>query len=181
MTTRRFRGSHPVTEATYAVFSEPEVAAIGELARCAGWRDDPEWIGRALVPPVSSDIAEAALSTLEAVGSLVRDSNGHLVVGRDNWATQHDVLPPIVALALYKLNRVLLARAAMALEGIPPEERQFGNITCAVPASAVRRCSPSWSAARVLATGCTCCVLSCSRSRRRDAQSISITRYGSSP
>jgi uncharacterized protein (TIGR02147 family) len=110
---------------------------VFELARCEGWRDDPEWIGRSLQPPISSEEAAAALRTLTTMGALVPDDTGNLRLSRVDWATGHVVEDDVANLAVDRLHRTLLSRAPDVLDKVPYNERQFGTITFAVNAEMV--------------------------------------------
>lgn len=134
LTTKRFHGARRLRDARISVLSDPEVCAVFELARCAGWRDDPESIARSLQPASTIAAAAAALEVLKTAGMLVPDATGTLTPTEPEWATDHDV---DIKLAADQLHRRLLARAPDVLETVPYEERQFGALTFAIPASVV--------------------------------------------
>ena len=134
LTTRRFRSAQKVTEATFTVLSDPEVAAVFELARCEGWRDDPEWIARSLQPPTTPGAAEAAVQVLKTAGMLVPDPSGKLCASNPEWASDHQI--PI-EMAADRLYRRLLARAPDVLDAVPADQRHFGSLTCAVSSGLV--------------------------------------------
>ncbi len=136
-TTRRFKGAHRVTDATFTVLSDPEVAAVFELARCRGWRADGNWIAQALIPPITAGAAMAALEVLKTVGMLVRDAEGGLAVPEREWRTEHDLEYDVVNAAADRLHRRILATAPEVLDVVPAPERQFGALTFAVSASVV--------------------------------------------
>jgi uncharacterized protein (TIGR02147 family) len=137
LTTRRFHNAPRLNEATFTLLSDPVVGAVYELARCEGWRDDPDWIAAALRPPTTRDVAVAALDVLEAAGVLSRDAEGRLRSMVGELTTDHDIHLDVVNLAADKLHRRILARAPDLLSAVPHEQRQFGALTFAVPASAV--------------------------------------------
>jgi uncharacterized protein (TIGR02147 family) len=137
LTTRRFRSAPRLNEATFALLSDPVVGAVFELARCEGWRDDPDWIASALQPPTTREAAVAALDVLMAAGGLTRDADGRLQAGSGELATDHDVLQDVLNQAVDQLHRQILGRAPDVLSAVPHAERQFGAMTFAVPAQAV--------------------------------------------
>jgi uncharacterized protein (TIGR02147 family) len=110
-----------------------------ELAQCEGWRDDPEWIGRSLRPPISTEAAAAVLSSLQTVGALVPGENGKLRAGHAEWATPHVVFPGAVNLALVRRHKAFLARAPAVLDEVPHHERYFGTLTFPADAELVKR------------------------------------------
>jgi len=137
LTTRRFRSAPRVNEATLTILSDPVVGAVFELARCEGWRDDPDWIASALQPPTTREVAVAALDVLMAAGALTRDADGRLQAGGSEIATEHDIHAEVLSLAAAELHRRIFARAPGLLAAIPHEQRQFGALTFAVPSQAV--------------------------------------------
>ena len=137
LTTRRFHAAPRLNEATFTLLSDPVVGAVFELARCEGWRDDPDWIATALRPPTTREVAVAALDVLVAAGELVRDGNGRLQARQGELATDHDIHHEVMSRAADKLHRRILARAPDLLDAVPHTERQFGALTFAVPARAI--------------------------------------------
>jgi uncharacterized protein (TIGR02147 family) len=137
LTTRRFRGARRLTEAAFTILSDPEVAAVFELARCDGWRADPEWIARSMIPPISVDAADRAIDALSTAGILVPDEHGHLVMPSREWATDHDVTNDLVNLAVDRLHRRILSRTAQVLDSIPYPERHFAALTFCIPEKSV--------------------------------------------
>ena len=136
LTTRRYRSAPRVNEATYTLLSDAVVGAVFELARCEGWRGDPDWIASALHPSTTREVAVAALDVLMAAGVLTRDADGRLQVG-ESQATDHDVHHDVVNRAVDQFHRQILARAPDVLSTVPHAERQFGALTFAVPSKAV--------------------------------------------
>src|SRR4030095_12707026 len=103
LTTRRFHSAPRVNEATFTLFSDPVVGAVFELARCEGWRDDPDWIAAVLRPPTTREVAVAALDVLMARGALRRDADGRLQAGGSEIATEHDIHADVLSLAAAEL------------------------------------------------------------------------------
>ena len=139
LATPRFRGSSRPEGAAIAVLSDPDMSAVMELARCDGWRDDPEWIARSLRPPISPEAAAAALTALQTVGALVLGEDGKVRLGRADWATDHRVAAGVASLANARLHRAFLGRAPDMLDTVPTDERQFGTMTFAVDAELVKQ------------------------------------------
>jgi uncharacterized protein (TIGR02147 family) len=139
LTTQRFRGSSRPYGAAIAVLSDPDTTAVMELARCDGWRDDPEWIARSLRPPISPEAAAAALTALQTVGALVLGEDGKLRLGQAEWSTGHTVVPGVASLANIRLHKAFLARAPAVLDDVPHDQRQFATMTFAVNAELVQQ------------------------------------------
>ncbi|MFT4979932.1 MAG: hypothetical protein ACI8S6_005844 [Myxococcota bacterium] len=122
---RQFRTANRVTEHTYELFARWYNAAIAELARCVGWRAEPEWIAQTLIPSITAEAAAEALTTLETLGILVRDGQGALVASTEHWVTDHEVTLSAMSLGLYKQHTWMLSRAEKALEEFDWAERHF--------------------------------------------------------
>ena len=139
LTTQRFRGANRKEGAAALILSDPDVSAVLELARCEGWRDDPEWIARSLRPPISPEAAAAALTALQTVGALVPGEDGKLRLGYAHWSTGHTVVPGVASLANIRLHKAFLARAPAVLDDVPHDQRQFATMTFAVNAELVKQ------------------------------------------
>ena len=129
---RRFRLALTDEDRMYLVFSRWYYPAIIELARCPGFRPDPDWIADVLIPRVSRDEVVEALDVLLRGKFLVPDANGRLLPSREAFATSHQV-GRVTSVALANLHRWMLARAPDALDEFPKEERHFGTMSLAVP------------------------------------------------
>lgn len=130
-TSKSFREARRATDDTYELYSDRVVASTLELAQCAGFKDDPDWIAAHLWPRATRAEVVNALSVLERLGALRRDEQGQLRSTETTWVTEHEVDPGLVNLALVGLHRDAMARATQALEQIPWTERHFA--TLAVP------------------------------------------------
>jgi uncharacterized protein (TIGR02147 family) len=70
---RAFHAARRLDDLTCRLFGEWYLQAIAELARCEGFRPDPEWIADVLRPRIAPADAESAIDTLCELGLLVRD------------------------------------------------------------------------------------------------------------
>lgn len=131
-TARSFREANRVTADTYELFSERVVASTLELARCAGFRDDPDWIAQQLWPRATRAEVVRALEVLTRLGCLRRDAEGRRQAPAETWVTEHEVDPGVVSLALVGLHKDSMARASLALDQIPWTERHFATIALPV-------------------------------------------------
>lgn len=107
--------------------------AIRELATCAGFRADPEWIAATLRPRITPAQARKGLDLLLALGLLARRPDGGVEVTTTSLVTPHEV----AALAVYEYHRGMLARAAEALSTAAPPERHYCGVTVAIPEALV--------------------------------------------
>lgn len=133
--TRRFRDARKIEGAGFEYLSSWYYPAIRELAHRPDFEDDPEWIARTLRPKISPPRARRALDALLGMGLLVRGDDGRLHPSEASVATPHEV----AGLAVHNYHQGMLERAQEAITGFDPEERHFGGVTVAVPASLVPR------------------------------------------
>ncbi len=137
---RAFQFSRGMTDRQYELFSEWHHAAIHELAHCGGFRADPAWIAKTLVPPITEAEAAASLELLKDLRMLeVADDAAGLrptagMVVDNEWGT-------VTArrAAARKLHRMMLARAADALDEFSSDERLMIGATVAVADRDVER------------------------------------------
>lgn len=85
----RHRASPDLSEEYHRHISTWYVGAVLELSSCDGFRPDPAWIGRTLVPAITTEQAEEALTTLVRLGMLIPDEQRGLV-----RVDAHVVSPP---------------------------------------------------------------------------------------
>lgn len=111
------------------------VSAILELATCAGFRPDAEWIASRLVPAIEPAEAAAVWASLVAA-NLVRERP-------DGTFDVRSLLQPSevhhrAGAAAAALHEVVLGLAAQSLPG-PPDERRGAVITMALSEDTARR------------------------------------------
>ena len=103
------------------LFSRWWYLAITELALCEGFRDDPEWIAKTLVPAITVDQAREALARLARLGMLV-----------DGKAASREIRQFVMQRDLQDSAKRLIEMASNALYAVPMPERQFIMATTAV-------------------------------------------------
>lgn len=132
---RRYRKAHKLDLAQAAYHSTWYLPAIRELATRADFRDDPAWIGRLLVPPISKDDARRAVATLIELGMLVRDASGRLIQGEALVSTGAETR----SLHIANYHRMMMERAAEAIDLFPSEDRDVSSLTVCLGEDGVRR------------------------------------------
>ncbi len=68
-----FRNAHRLDAVQATYFSKWVHSAILALAGCRGFRSDPEWIAKTLIPPITPDEARKAVRYLVSVNLLVEE------------------------------------------------------------------------------------------------------------
>lgn len=129
--TRRFREARKVEGQGVEYLSCWYYPAIRELATCAGFRPDPEWIARTLRPPISTAQAQKALDVLISLGFL-KLQDGVLMPADASLVTPHEV----AGMAVYNYHSGMIERAKDALTA-PAPERHYCAVTVAIPAALV--------------------------------------------
>jgi uncharacterized protein (TIGR02147 family) len=127
--TRRFREARVVEGAGMSYLSHWFIPATRELAACADFRADPEWIAKTLRPEITVPQARRALDTLVALGMMEVHPSGKATLREASVATPHEVAD----LGVHNYHNGMLDRARDALLDFPQEERHFLGVTIAIP------------------------------------------------
>jgi len=129
---KAFEFGRSLSTPQYRLFSAWHHLAIHELACCAGFRPEPDWIASTLVPSITPGQAAESLELLEELGLLERDESGALHprsgIVVDNEGHRGDVQRR----ATRQLHHALLARAVSALDDFGPDERLMNGACFAV-------------------------------------------------
>lgn len=131
---RKYRQAHKLDLAHAAYHSAWFIPAIRELAASRRFRDDPEWIARQLLPPISSTEARRALEVLFELGMLAR---------KEDRIVQSDTLvstgPETRGLHITSFHQVMTERAVASIDLVAPEERDISCLTLNVGEDGLRR------------------------------------------
>lgn len=125
---RRYRETHKLDVAQEQYHAHWYVPAVRELCARADFVDDPKWIAKTLLPPITPGQARQAISALCALGLLVRDDAGRLrqadpLVETPDRALGHQVV---------RYHREMMRLASEALERVPREEREIASLTLCI-------------------------------------------------
>jgi uncharacterized protein (TIGR02147 family) len=90
--------------------------------------EDPAWIGRRLIPPISPQQAQKALDLLLQLGLLKRDESGRLVQSDAFISTGDEVTSTSVA----NYHRTMIQMGAEALDRFPGPDRDISSVTMAL-------------------------------------------------
>ena len=127
-THRKHRKVHKLERGMFDALSHWYYPAIRELVTCEGFRDDPEWIARHVVPSITPAQARKALETLIRVGLLSRDDKGTLILGDPLLSTG----PEVRSLAVRNFHKQMIGRASEAIETVDIEDREISGTTVAL-------------------------------------------------
>ncbi|MET0282891.1 MAG: TIGR02147 family protein [Polyangiales bacterium] len=121
---RRFRQAHPLDDEYAAYHAHWYVPAVRELAARKDFEADPKWIAARLMPAITSRQATRALKVLRELGLLVEDKGklrqAHALVKTPDKPLSHHVV---------RFHRVMMERAAEALDLVPREQREIASLT----------------------------------------------------
>jgi uncharacterized protein (TIGR02147 family) len=123
-----FRGycrARPLDGAQADYYAHWYIPAVRELAISPGFREDHDWIAKALIPTITPEDAARALRVLTELGLLVRGEDGQLLQGDPLVSTGPEARSVLVA----RYHRTMLERAAAAIDLVPASERDISSLT----------------------------------------------------
>ncbi len=133
--TRRYRDAARLQDQHLAFLSAWHHAAIHELAACGGLVADAAHVAARLRHAVPVAEVRASLALLQSLGMLVADADGRLRPASATLVTPHEG----VADAARHFHTGAIERAVAELGRLDAEQRHFGAVTAAVPASLLPR------------------------------------------
>jgi uncharacterized protein (TIGR02147 family) len=128
MQSRTFRYIHPLRQDQYRYYAEWYNIPIRELATLPEFSEDPGWIARSLLPPISPQQAQKALDLLLQLGLLERDESGRLVQADAFISTGDEVTSTSVA----NYHREMIQKGSEALDRFPGPDRDISSVTMAL-------------------------------------------------
>jgi uncharacterized protein (TIGR02147 family) len=99
--------------------------AIRELVASPHFREDPRWLARQLLPPITAAEAKRSLALLLELGLVVRDERGKLRQARTTVTTG----PEARSRQLKSFHRTMMEHAKSSIERIPAGERDISSLT----------------------------------------------------
>jgi uncharacterized protein (TIGR02147 family) len=132
---RSYKKAHRLDMAHAAYHSAWYLPAIRELAATSRFRNDPEWISRALLPPITRAEAQRAIETLVELGMLVPEADGRLRQTEALVSTG----PETKGLFIANYHRAMMERAAAAIDLVPAEERDISSLTLCTGEDGIQR------------------------------------------
>lgn len=128
---RQFREVHPLDGVYEAYHSRWYIPAIRELALRADFCADPKWVASKLMPSIGVRQAAHALKVLEELGLLTADEEGKLRATHSLVQTPED--QPL-GHHIAQFHRVMMERAADAIDLVPREQREIASLTLCLSA-----------------------------------------------
>jgi len=140
----RFRKVHKLDAAQSAYHSEWHIPAVRELVTRPDFQEDPAWIAKTLLPPISPVAAKRALSVLLELGLLVRGDSGRLRQPEELVETPEGPLGHHVV----EFHRAMMRHAADALDRVARDEREIASLTLCLSTAQFERLKTEISAFR---------------------------------
>ena len=128
MRSRSFRYIHPLRQDQYRYYAEWYNIPIRELTILPEFSENPGWIARSLLPPISPQQAQKALDLLLQLGLLERDESGRLVQADAFISTGDEVTSTSVA----NYHREMIQKGSEALDRFPGPDRDISSVTMAL-------------------------------------------------
>ena len=125
---RPFRYIHPLRQDQYRYYTDWYNIPIRELTMLSEFSEDPSWIARRLIPPISPQQAQKALDLLLQLGLIKRDESGRLVQTDAFISTGDEVTSTSVA----NYHRAMIEKGAEALDRFPGPDRDISSVTMAL-------------------------------------------------
>ena len=131
----RYRKAQRIEVAQAAYHSTWYMPAIRELVVSPAFREDPEWVAAALVPPVKPQDVKSAIETLLELGLLHRDPHGQLrqtsAVVSTGAQTQ--------SMHIRNYHAQMLERAGASMELVPAAQRDITSLTFCLPEDGIEK------------------------------------------
>lgn len=122
---KRYRSVYVLDRAQEAYHSRWYIPVIRELLVRPDFREDARWLSRQLMPAITQREAEQAIAILLELGLVARNDAG--VLQQVDSLVQTPEGP--LGLHVLRFHRVMLERAAEALDTVPRAEREFESLT----------------------------------------------------
>ena len=125
---RKFRQAHHLTHDHFEYLKRWYYAAIREMVSLPDFKEDYEWIAKALRPSITKAEAAAAIQVLLRLGLLKRDRAGQLEQADNALATADEVN----SLAVTNYHKSMIQKAGEALTECKGNDRSVSALTVAM-------------------------------------------------
>ena len=121
---RAYKKVHPLADSQYLYFKHWYFSAVREIVALPGFKEDPHWIAKNIVPAISPLEARRAVEGLLKLGLLIRDDRGKLIQAESNITTPDEVSSTYVG----NWHKEYLKRAAESIDSVPRERRDISAV-----------------------------------------------------
>lgn len=123
-----FRYIYPLRREQFRYYADWYNLPVRELTALPGFSEEPEWIARSLIPPISPQQARKSVDLLLQLGLLERDPSGRLVQ-TDAFVSTGD---EVTAASVVHYHREMIRKGTEAIERFEPAERDISAVTMAL-------------------------------------------------
>jgi len=132
---KSYRKMHPLKEVQGKCVSYWYFSPIRELVGMPGFKEDPAWISKKLVPPISPMQAQRALDALIKSELLIRDDHGKLMQADRFIGT----LDAVISSSQAHCHKELIKKAGESIDCVPREKREIGAVTLRLSAKNINK------------------------------------------
>jgi uncharacterized protein (TIGR02147 family) len=125
----------PLKESQFKYYNQWYFIPIRELIGLPGFKEDPGWIARKLVPEISPQEAQKAIDELLKMGLVDRDANGRLRLTQTHIKTDDQV----ISASLAHYHREMAKKAGDSIDLIPREKREISSVTLPVSEKTLKK------------------------------------------
>jgi uncharacterized protein (TIGR02147 family) len=122
---RNYRKFHPLSHAQYNYYSLWYFVPVRELVGLPQFREDYDWVAKAIIPNITAEQAKKAVEELIAIGLLKRDDSGGLMQSERVVITPDEVVSSAVGL----WHREMMKKATESIDTVPREFRDISAVT----------------------------------------------------
>jgi uncharacterized protein (TIGR02147 family) len=130
-----YKKIHPLKESQFNYYNQWYLIPIRELVGLPGFKEDPEWIARQLIPAISGAEAERALDELLKLDLIERGPNGKL----DQTQTHIKTDDQVISASLAQYHREMAKKAGESIDLIPRESREISSVTLGVSEKTLKK------------------------------------------
>jgi uncharacterized protein (TIGR02147 family) len=126
---KSYQRAKPLREAQYQFFTHWYFSVVRDLVGLPAFQEDPEWIARQIVPPITRSEAQKALEELIKLGLLKREDGAD---GADGKLVQADAVvstpDEVSSLFVSEWHREFIRMGAESITRFPRDQREISAI-----------------------------------------------------
>lgn len=129
---RGYRKAHGLDASHHRYHSTWYIPAIREMLPLTGFKPEPKWIAKQLVPTISEKEAAEALDVLEELGMITREGG---VIERSDRVVSTG--PETSGLHIVNYHAAMMEKAIQSIDAVAREHRDISGVTLCLPAGAI--------------------------------------------
>lgn len=129
---RGYRKAHGLDASHHRYHSTWYIPAIREMLPLAGFKPQPKWIAKQLIPSISEKEAAEALDVLEELGMITRPDG---VIERSDQVVSTG--PETSGLHIVNYHAAMMDKAIQSIDAVAREQRDISGVTLCLPSGAI--------------------------------------------